>query len=219
MTTQPRHNEESGQIIVFAALALVVLVIFAMGMIRYMQMVALANFTQDTVKFAAEVAARPSGSNLTTGRLQIDEAEANAIIKAELSRALDQATNLNHPKHLIIQDNTTIEILQPDGTCQSFPDDGRCFSVPAIRVTMTVPFQFMGFNLNITRSGIATTGALPGTGDNDPTLPMPTPVILPTEFVTPIPNPVMNSTPTIMAAEPVVIVIVKTPTPNVIPTP
>jgi hypothetical protein len=192
------NGSEKGQTLPITALGLAVLVIFFMGLVRTMQMIALAQFTQETAKFAAEVGARPSGSLLTTRQLAIDEAEAHAVIRAELERALAQVNGLGANKEDVAR-SATIEILQPaDGLCEQFPGDDRCFAVPAIRVTLAVPFNFLGFGLTLTRSGIATTAHLPGSGRELIEPPPPTPISIPTQVATILPTPTATATPPIV---------------------
>jgi hypothetical protein len=208
----PARKGQQGQTLVVAALGLAVLVIFFLGLIRYMQMLSLAQFTQETAKFAAEVGARPSGDLLTSGQLTIDEAEARAVIRAELERALDQASGINATKAEVIG-KAIIEILQPaGGNCQQFPGDDRCFSVPAVRVTLAIPFNFLGLNVTITRRGVATTAPLPGSGRESREPAHPTPIGIPSQVATALPTG--TPTPTPLSERPT-----DTPTPTATATP
>lgn len=189
---------QHGQSLPIYALMLTGLVVFALALITYFQMLAMAQFTQETAKFAAEIAARPSGERLAGNRLEIDEVQAKAVIEAELYRALDQASGVRNATKQDIINDVVVDILNPvPGICEQFPDDSRCFHTPAVRVTLTIPFNFMGVPVTIRRSGIATTSPTPGdSGSGSGNNGTATPIGFPTQEITAVPGTTNTPVPT-----------------------
>jgi hypothetical protein len=170
---------QTGQTLVIAAVLLFALVVVFLFTIQVAQMLNQVNYVADTVRFAAEVAARPSGSTLVGGALHIDPDEAEAAARAQLALSLQQGSVANPA---LVLESAVVEFVNPPaGACGSFPDDDACYYTPAVRVSAAVPITLLGLTVTIRRSGVATTSATPASGSLPAPVPMPTPIILPTE--------------------------------------
>lgn len=183
-----RFQGEQGQAYVIGAVALAGIVVLIIFLIRIALLFVADAFLQQRVDFAAAAGARADGDALVSGAVEINQSKATSSVRAELLSSFTQLEFVGATAQQMI-DNTTIEFVDPppDGSCQIFPGDSVCYTVPAVRVTSTIPFDLYGITINLTRQGVATIAANPGAGGNLPTIPTPTPIVLPTEVIYPTP--------------------------------
>lgn len=190
-------KDESGQVLPLAALFIFILVVVVLTLMTTASLFMTINHLEDSVRYAAEIAARPNQDALATSRMHIDANDANAIARAELTRSLSglqQMSGIEDMREFVNSDSVTVEVANPPDThphCAEFDASTDCYINPAVRVRVVIPITLMLIKMEIMldRSAIATTGAYAGAGEIAPTMVAPTSVSLPPAIVTKTPSP------------------------------
>ena len=177
------NNNDEGQALILLAAILFCVVLVSLVVIQVRRAYQAANYVEETVNSAVEVAIRPLASSVVSGDVVIDGATAREQIVAEVTHGAQFAARDYGLTVADVVDDLVIEVINPSGDGCRFVGETVCYESPAVKVTVDVVVRIWGFDVALQRTARGSLGAVAGSGEGRPTIAVPTPLALPTSVV------------------------------------
>ena len=174
------QKEESGQALILLAGILFCVVLVSLVVLQVRRVYQAANYVEETANAAVEAAIRPLASSVISGDVMIDPTEAQTQIKEDVARsAYFAAADYRLSVDDMVEDLAIEVINPPDGGCR-FTGETVCYESPAVKVSIAVVVNILGFDVLLERTARGSLGAVAGYREQRPTIPPPTQIVLPT---------------------------------------